>query len=325
MEKFKLKPEQQKFIDECLQGFDVLYAGVHGSVLYGLDTPTSDVDVKVIYMPSKLDLLKGQAIKTHNKKCPEHDIEVELKSLPSFLKSLSVADTNCFDILHTPAQYILECKPMWNHLQTFRQDIYAKNMKGVIGYIKTHAKKYTNKIERFDEMRELLEQLSPYNYEVPIKNLPLMKMTEGKKYIKVVTKVSDHVQPFLEICGKKYDLGWSVSRIRSTLNSEIDRYGSRTLDGSSKGMDSKSLSHALRVLCQTKEVIQDRTITFPLKERDLVFRVKSNQMGIEEVLNTIDTYFDEVETTLAVSDLPDEVNMSRFYEELEGYYFGYEL
>lgn len=50
--------------------------------------------------------------------------------------------------------------------------------------------------------------------------------------------------------------------------------------------------------------------------------VKSGSVGLESTLNTIDKYFEEVNTLLEQSDLPEFGDMSRFYKALENYYFG---
>ena len=97
-----LTNEQMEWLSEQLKDYNVLSATVHGSWLYGLEREGSDVDVKVVYLPEFEDLLMGDSIKTFNKKSDELDIEVEIKSLPSFIKSCKSVDTNCMDILHTP-------------------------------------------------------------------------------------------------------------------------------------------------------------------------------------------------------------------------------
>ena len=84
-----LNGKQLVWLDEQLQGLDILSSSVHGSWLYGLEREGSDVDVKVIYLPTFDDLLMGESIKTFNKKNDELDIEVEIKSLPSFVKSFN--------------------------------------------------------------------------------------------------------------------------------------------------------------------------------------------------------------------------------------------
>ena len=103
----KLSQAQEEWIYEQCGSKNVIFMSIHGSHLYGLNREGSDIDIKAIYCPSKEDLLMGRALKTYNKSNEELDIEIELKSLSSFLNSALKADTNCMDLLHTPDEFIL--------------------------------------------------------------------------------------------------------------------------------------------------------------------------------------------------------------------------
>jgi len=317
-----LNDKQLEWLDEQLQGLDILSSSVHGSWLYGLEREGSDVDVKVIYLPTFDDLLMGESIKTFNKKNDELDIEVEIKSLPSFVKSCKSADTNCMDILHTPDNLQILSTPQWEDIKANREFMYAKNMKGILGYIKTHSAKYTNKITRFNEMNSLLEELQYVEDSVALKDttLPEIIARKGYKYIKTVTLVTDHEQHYIEVCGKKYILTWESKLLKDALSTEIARYGKRTNKGSGDGMDAKSLSHALRVLCQLKEIVSDQTMTFPLKEVDFVKKVKLNQVDVDTVMDEIDKRYDECINLLENSTLPDNIDITPMLEVLKSFY-----
>lgn len=326
MESPKLTKEQKEWLESKLSKVQPIYVGFHGSYLYGLAHEQSDIDIKVIYLPSKEELILGNAIKTYNHKNDDLDIEVEIKSLSSFLKSASSVDTNCVDLLHTPDEMILYKDPIWDEMVKHRKGMYAKKMKGLIGYIKTHTHKYNNKIDRLDEMNWLLslaEDVIVSNPDDTVKDLAeCSEFTDKKlKYIKPVTLVKDHEQQYLEVCGKKYIYTWSIKELIKALEHEVNRYGKRTNEGSTKGMDTKSLSHALRVLSETEEIIETRDIKFPLRERDYIMKVKMNQVGVQEVMEDIDSRFNKVMKMLEESDLPEEVDLSSMYKSLTDYYF----
>ena len=317
-----LNDKQLVWLDEQVKDLKILSSSVHGSWLYGLESEGSDVDVKVIYLPTFDDLLMGESIKTFNKKNDELDIEVEIKSLPSFVKSCKSADTNCMDILHTPDNLQILSTPQWEDIKANREFMYAKNMKGILGYIKTHSAKYTNKITRFNEMKSLLEELQYVEDSVALKDttLPEIIARKGYKYIKTVTSVTDHEQQYIEVCGKKYILTWESKLLKDALCVEIARYGKRTNKGSGDGMDAKSLSHALRVLCQLKEIVSDQTMTFPLKEVDFVKKVKLNQVDVDTVMDEIDKRYDECINLLENSTLPDNIDITPMLKVLKSFY-----
>ena len=323
----RVNKEQHAWLQEKLKDFNCIYVGIHGSVLYGLDHEGSDIDIKAIYMPSKHDILRGKAIKTYNYKNDELDIEIEVKSISSFLRSAESCDTNCIDLLHAPEEMSLKTTELWGDMKQYRSGMYAKNMKGIVGYIKTHSKKYTNKIDRLNEMKQLLsfinfnqdESHTPANTVMGVANL---FSSSSCKYIKVVKLVKDGEQQYLEVCGKKYIFTLGVSQLKEALEVEINRYGKRSNDGLGKGLDTKSLSHALRVLLQLKEIITTKDLQFPLKHVEYVKAVKLGEVtDVREVLNKIDTLYDECMELLADSDFPEEVDITEMFNVLEEYYF----
>lgn len=318
----ELTQEQRDWLGDKTSGKNLVYMGIHGSHLYGLNREGSDIDVKAVYLPSAKQLVRGEALETYNYKNDELDIEIEIKSLPSFLKSASSCDTNCIDLLHAPDDMAIFSTALWKKIKTHRNGMYAKNMRGVVGYIKTHAKKYTNKIDRLNEMKTLLEFME-INYESFTTVQDVANTFTCDKYVRVVNSVKEGEQKYLEVCGKKYIFTWSVDQLKSAMETEINRYGERSNKGADKGIDSKSLSHALRVLLQLKEIILTRDLKFPLRDADYVKRVKCGDVtDVGEVLSKIDSLYEDCMDLLEQSDLPDEVDISKMEEVVEYYYFG---
>ncbi|AUR86325.1 putative nucleotidyltransferase [Vibrio phage 1.084.O._10N.261.49.F5] len=321
--------EQKGWMYSKTSQFNCILIAFHGSHLYGLDRETSDIDVKAIYLPSKTDLILGNAVETKNFKNDELDIEIEIKSLSSFLKSAKSCDTNCVDLLHCPDEMVIYEDLLWKKIQSKREGLYAKNMKGIIGYIKTHTHKYSNKLDRLQEMNWLRDKIVDMYQgddlifaKIETLSNTLCNSIKSKKYLKQVTLVQDHEQQYLEVCGKKYIYTWSVSQLLAALDKEISRYGKRSNEGLQKGLDTKSLSHAIRVLYQLKEMIETKDIKFPLKDREYIKQVKLGEVPLEQVMNKIDNLFEENMIMLEASDFPEEVDLSEMYKVVEGYYFG---
>ena len=320
----KLTQDQNDWLYSKIEGKDILYMGVHGSILYGLDHPESDIDIKAIYLPSTRDLIRGQSIKTFNYKNEDLDIEIEVKSITSFLKSAASCDTNCIDLLHAPDEATLITSDMWKSLKLLRSGMYAKNMKGIIGYIKTHSKKYTNKIDRLTEVKSLLLEI---NTTLTNTFCTIEEWQDGfdlscYKYIKVVTSVKDGEQAYLEVCGKKYSLSWDINKLKTAMEVEVNRYGKRSNKGVSKGIDGKSLSHALRVLYQLKEIILTKDLKFPLKDAVSIKQVKMGEVtDVTKVLDQIDTLYEDCILLLSESDFPEEVDISGMEKIIDDFYF----
>ena len=319
----KLSIEQLDWITEVTADRNIVFMSIHGSWLYGLNHEGSDFDIKAIYAPSKEDLLLGKALKTYNKKCDELDIEMEIKSLSSFLNSAASADTNCIDLLHTPDALVLKTSMLWEDIKRERKCIYSKNMKGMIGYIKTHSHKYTNKINRMEEMKDLLKEISFIDDNTKIQDTTIPEQVDRLKYkyIKNVSVVSDHEQKYIEVVGKKYIVTWETKLLKDALKYEINRYGKRTADGSQKGLDGKSLSHAMRVLCELKEIILTKGLVFPLKDKEHLLNVKLGKVSYEEVMADIDSRYEECMELISKCDLPEQSDISPILNNIKRFFF----
>ena len=309
----QLTTEQQAWLSETTQNYNIIYLGFYGSHLYGLSRPESDIDVKGIYIPTQEELILGKADKTVNKKNEDLEIEVELKSIGSFLTSAQCCDTNVMDMLHTPEEFWITSTPSWLSFIGYHSDLYAKNMKGIIGYIKTHAAKYGHKIERLNEMVQLRDVATILDKSETIRTLCLQTNFESFKFIKPIffTGRQDIAeQEYLEVCGKKYIQTWSINELLIALDKEINRYGQRSTKGLSEKMDTKSLSHALRVLTQLDELLTNNTITLPLKDPAYILKIKQGQIeNVQEVMENIDKLYDSCMLKLEQCNFQEEPNI----------------
>lgn len=325
----KLTQEQQEWLEDKLKNYNLLYVGFYGSHVYGLDRLESDIDIKAVCVPKLEELLLGQGTKTHNHKNDKLNIEIEVKTISSFLNSAKSCDTNVVDMLHTPKEFWIGWTPEWEELVSYRQCLYSKNMTGLLGYIKTHTHKYSHKIERYEEMKYILKLTELYKCPTEaedtilslVSTLNFKDFLSKAKYTKSIELVEKGTQQYLEVCGKKYIYTWSVNQLVDALEKEINRYGQRTETGVNSGLDSKSLSHALRVLYETKEILEYNTVTFPLTNAQEIKDIKVGvNTDLPNILNTIDKLYDECIELMNNSDLPEQTDISNMVKVMVDYY-----
>jgi hypothetical protein len=105
------------------------------------------------------------------------------------------------------------------------------------------------------------------------------------------------------------------------LDAETKRYGERTKEGSGKGLDTKSLSHALRVLVELEEILVDQTVTFPLKDKGYLLAVKLGEVTIEDVMEDIDVRYERCMDLIDNSNLPDKSSIDTILETVKDFVF----
>ena len=322
----KLTQEQQTWLNEVTAPFrgSLIYMGFYGSHLYGLDREGSDIDIKAVYLPTPTEMLLGKKSSSTSKKNEELNIEVEFKPIGSFLNSAKACDTNVMDMLHTPEEFWIKSHYLWRELVYLRKDLYAKNMAGIVGYIKTHAAKYSHKIERLEELKALLGLTDSFENTDRIQTLCDVVDLSGFKYISAILfsgRQDMDEQPYLEVCSKKYITSWSIGELKVALNREIDRYGKRTKQGLDTGLDTKALSHSLRVLLQLKQLVEEGTMSFPIKEADYVLKVKTGVItDAEEIINKIDVLYEECMEGLRKSNFKEDPYVLGMVNEVLYYY-----
>jgi hypothetical protein len=76
----------------------------------------------------------------------------------------------------------------------------------------------------------------------------------------------------------------------------------------SKNVDFKSLSHAVRVVDEVKELLSEEFVTFPLKNAQYVKEVKMGLHPVEDVVNKLENDMSVVENLLFSTKLPLQVN-----------------
>lgn len=299
---------------------NVIYNGLYGSHLYGLDTPVSDLDYKGVYAPSMTDLV----FNTY-KDSMEHqtdEVDETYYAVTKFLRILEKNDTVSTDMLFSNKEAAIEASPLWWELRSYREDLLCKNMRGLFGYIKTQSSKYGHKVQRYEEIKEFLSLIEwAYNGSQLISDTDIVSFIANKnfKYISFTPKHKD-ICANIDVCGSKYQTNAQVQYMVKGLQTKLNRYGDRTKKGSLQHGDWKSLSHSLRVLIQMQELIETRDLIFPLVRKEEILAVKMGQVEQSKVMGLIDENYDIVTEMMNKSDLPEHNDMTRMKEAVLDYY-----
>ncbi len=281
----------------------VIFNGVFGSHLYGVSTPSSDKDFKGVYKPPWDEVVMHTYKDSIDTQTEEED--TTFYSLMKFVKILGKCDTVSYDMIHTPREFTLQSTPLWGEIRKHRSDLYCKNMRGILGYIKTQSLKYGHKQERYNEMVDFLNMVEKVDVKARISDTPLPELAKrGYKYITYTPDKGD-IKANIDVCGSRYQATSHVEYLLSGLRAKIEKYGDRTKKGNTAGGDWKSLSHSYRVLLQLGEIIETRDLVFPLVKRNDILKMKLGGFTQDECMSIITDLYDVTVDSLNNSDLPD--------------------
>lgn len=254
-------------------------------------------------------------------------VDVKIFSLQKFIQLCSKADTNALDLLfslnnnnipqytysETTRQKKEEPKNLWNNsvyvaksyipfwyiLQHKDKLINTDRLESPITYAFKQATKYGLKGERLFYLKYVLEEA---------KKLSFKPICATQKYHTVCELVNDFLkldgkhlkideldnkgkkELYLNVCGVQHqynlELDTFIERIEEKINKE---YTSKRTKDAADGNDWKALSHAIRVLLEVKQLLEDGTITFPCIENRFLLRIKQGKISRE----VIDEFFNK--------------------------------
>ena len=288
----------------------IIMKTIFGSHLYGTSTPESDKDYKGIFMPPKEQIFLGQIPKSYNEttkrgneKNTSDDVDTETYSLHYFIKLACEGQTVALDMLHAPDNMIIESSNVWKEIVKNREKFYTKNLKAFIGYARRQASKYGIKGSRLNAAGEVIKFLGLYNESEKMKTI--WNLLPTKEHLYMVESNRNEVRQY-QVCGKIIQETAKIGYVLDILVKFYEAYGKRAREAAeNKNIDWKAVSHALRAAYQVQELLQDGTITFPLKNASFLKAIKQGEFDYKKlVAPALEDIMSKVEILSEKSKLP---------------------
>ena len=318
-------------------GYRVVYVTQYGSKLYGTDNPNSDTDYKGIFIPNRDVVLLKKDIEHYNfnsnndnTKNGKDDIDLQLFSIYKWFTLLKKGETGAMDILFSlfreDSQIYLDPE-FATVIKENYQRFYNKNLHSFLGYCVGQSKLYNVRGERFSELHRFVEYFNALVQERGGEKLATMYpqieemfANESYKYIQFMTAPTSRGsgEPkegvYVEVLGKRFLGTVTIGYFSEKITEMEEQFGNRAR-ASAKGVDYKALSHAVRVIDEVEELLDEKFITFPLKNRAYITAVKEGRESLEDVMHYIDQKLNVVQSKLEKSDLPERSDEA-FMDEL---------
>lgn len=278
----------------------LLYVCLSGSLLHGTITPTSDLDIKGIYLPYKNNLLNGKHTPTINIKGVSYDglpVDFEVWSLQYLKHLVKSGDSNIIDTLfsQTYTDAILYADD--RYLKTFnlifiKEHILFNNMTGIVGYCLDQAEKYNVKISTLKTLKEILEIVEEFPCTEDTKFSTVFSKLPQKSHV-YITDINGCI--FYNVFGKSYQNTIKLQAFKNAIQNRISAYGKRSHEAfNNNSADWKSLAHAYRAGLEYYEILTTGKITFPLKECNELLNIKLGNSDFEKTKLKIEEIIDKI-------------------------------
>ena len=277
-----------------------------GSHLYGTNTPTSDLDYSGIFIPSEEyvygfqkveEINLGFVSKREDGKNESDAIDYKLYELrkflmlakdnnPNILEMLFVNDANV-KFINEYGKFILSKAGLFPH----------KGLKQkFLGYAFSQKHKMVIRTDKFHDLENGLAVLDGINPKLYLAELKHQCLT-------LVGKCNDK---FWQIGDISIQLNVNVKKAVEQLTERLAKVGNRKELYLKHAYDTKFASHLVRLMYEGLELLETGTISFPLKQKDLILAIKNGQYTIKEVLEMSDELEAKVEAMAEKSDLPEK-------------------
>jgi len=293
---------------------DLIVKMKFGSHLYGTNTESSDLDYKGVYLPTKEEILLNEIPKCQSFSTGNHmirnsrdDVDEDIYSLHYFLKLACDGQTVAMDMLHAPENMLIESSDIWRNIVKEKKRFYTKNLNSFVDYARRQASKYGIKGSRLNAALQVISILKTQDPERKLKDV--WNKLPRNDYCHDTGVNPNGIRQY-QVCGKTFPESAAIGYALPILENFYDEYGHRAkLAAENKNLDWKAISHALRAAFQTKEILIDGTITFPLKEAPFLLNVKSGRLDYaSEVAPVLESLMEEVEILIRESNLPEKVD-----------------
>ena len=300
------------------------------SCLYGTNGPESDIDWKVIYLPSIEDLLLNKILSNHksapnqkNEKMGAGEEETEFIPLHIFLdhhlNGVTYAVEVAQGILQGHAEFFQHEMLMKQLVTELVDNFTTKNLKGMIGYAISQSRKYGLKTRRFDDLNLALQTVNDWckqqrvNESERIGDHPnliqeLCKIDCIGMTVIETKRIHQDKEPVaaIKLSGKYFPLQNTIATVKKSIISSIETYGDRVKSFAGEGTDWKALSHALRIIDQVYELSETGKIQFPVARATYYRDIKFGKYDLDTIIDELTEKFESIDDVIADSILVEK-------------------
>ncbi len=284
----------------------LLMKSIYGSHLFGLNTPTSDLDYKGIFLESLDNIILGTDAKNINvttnntdKRNTMDDVDTELKELRTFVSDCMRGQTYACELLFTPKEMLIETSPQWEFIIANRSKLIPQDLSPFIGYAFGQSQKYSLRGVRLEELQRVIAWFEMQNKQLLLEEcyntLEQNKYTYYNLY-KHIHNLSLPDEPRLSVLGMNFQLSKPVKECLPTLKKRLTEYGERSKTNMENGgVDWKAYSHAFRLIYEWEQLLIEGRLSFPVPHKDFILSVKKGEVSFEDLQDKLYDEFERVQ------------------------------
>jgi len=303
----------------------VLFKIKSGSHLYGLNTPTSDMDYVGVYIEdtfedfidpfnTKDEMDTSIKSKKENGKNDKDAVDEKYFHLKKFIKLCADNNPNVLEMLFAPEDCIEYVDPDFKSLILDHPEMFvnAKLIDRFIGYAKSQEQKSYTKSDNYlylEKFRRGLDYIGSLNNETrTIKEVVINNQSnfqgEFKDHYNVI--IGLYGDKVLELGGMKFPFGITIKEAIARIDDRFSRASHRIEGIFINKYEPKFMSHTIRLLEEGYQLLTAGKIEFPFKGQayDDIMSIKLGNTPVEDVPEIVNEYKERLSELEKVHTLP---------------------
>lgn len=292
-----------------------LFSCLYGSRLYGTNLPESDYDRKNVVLPNLEDLLLGKTPKNIVQKF--EGIDTEYVPIQVFAKDFLEGQTYALELAYAvkydQAEQVVYDSRFYGFCEELRDKFLTSTMHSMVRYAVNQANLYSGKGERLNAAKDLSSFFSRCEQDTNVASCNMNALqalaSTYPDQIQITTYDADgkgNIKPCIKVLTRVVPFASSVFTAKNTVDSIISKYGKRSEEASGQNWDTKATAHALRIICEGIQLLEEKNLTYPYREIDCGFykSVRQGKESFDFVKSLIDTNMDYLVKLEKESTLP---------------------
>ena len=270
---------------------NLIFMTVAGSVMYGTNTPASDIDKRGVCVPPK-NVVLGFAKNFDQQDYSDEDTVVF--SLSKFMKLAAECNPNIIELLFAPEETILVSSPLWEELKKRRLEfLSAKAYHTFTGYA-------TGQLKRIRTHRAWL--LSPPSHKPTREEFGLDGRGQGVRELAKGVDVTEIDSSVMKVIKKEKNYKSALTQWNQYQSWKKNRNPARSKLEAEYGYDTKHASHLVRLLRMGKEILTTGNLTVRRPDADELLAIRNGKWSYDELMENVEPLWEELEEIYRARD-----------------------
>ena len=307
-------------------GKQIIYLTLSGSIGYGTNKETSDVDIRGVAVETKEHLFGLKSFEQYE----ELETDTVIYGLKKFISLAIKGNPNILELLGTKEEHILYMSEEGNIL---RKNVHLFLSKRIIrtygNYASAQLRRLQNALARDNYLQGNKEKhiLNTINNQMDHFKNNYSSFENGSIYLykDKSNKKDFKSEIYMDIDLKKYPLRDFVS-IYSEMSNIVKDYDKLNHRKKKKSEEKlyKHAMHLIRLLIMGEEILSTgRIATYRVKENELLMAIRNGKYGFDKIFALAQKYEERFLEAARKTELPDEPDEGRVVEMMVEIYKRY--